>query len=126
MATEILMPKLGLTMEEGTIEEWKVKVGDTVKKGDIIFSVATDKLTNDIEAEDEGILISILVGEGETVPCKTVIGYLGAAGEQAPAGGAAVAAAAPAPEAAPAAPAAAAVAAAPVARAAGEYVLATP
>ena len=125
MATEILMPKLGLTMEEGTIEEWKVKVGDTVKKGDIIFSVATDKLTNDIEAEDEGILISILVGEGETVPCKTVIGYLGAAGEQAPAGGAAVAAA-PAPEAAPAAPAAAAVAAAPVARAAGEYVLATP
>ena len=37
MAIEVLMPKLGLTMEEGTIEEWKVKVGDTVKKGDIIF-----------------------------------------------------------------------------------------
>ena len=53
MAIEVLMPKLGLTMEEGTIEEWKMKVGDTVKKGDILFSVATDKLTNDIEAEDE-------------------------------------------------------------------------
>ena len=47
MAIEVLMPKLGLTMEEGTIEEWKVKVGDTVKKGDIIFSVSTDKMTND-------------------------------------------------------------------------------
>ena len=62
MAIEVLMPKLGLTMEEGTIEEWKMKVGDTVKKGDILFSVATDKLTNDIEAEDDGVLISILVG----------------------------------------------------------------
>mgnify|MGYP000328606702 CR=1 FL=1 len=46
MATEVLMPKLGLTMTEGTIEEWKFKEGDTVKKGDILFSVATDKLTN--------------------------------------------------------------------------------
>lgn len=126
MAIEVLMPKLGLTMEEGTIEEWKFKVGDTVKKGDILFSVATDKLTNDIEAEDDGVLISILVGEGETVACKTVIGYLGAAGEQAPTGGAAPAAAAPAVSAAPAAPAAPAAAAAPVARPAGEYVLATP
>ena len=46
MATEVLMPKLGLTMTEGTIEEWKYKEGDAVKKGDILFSVATDKLTN--------------------------------------------------------------------------------
>ena len=51
MATEVLMPKLGLTMTEGTIEEWKFKEGDTVKKGDILFSVATDKLTNDVECE---------------------------------------------------------------------------
>ena len=49
MATEVLMPKLGLTMTEGTIEEWKYKEGDAVKKGDILFSVATDKLTNDVE-----------------------------------------------------------------------------
>ncbi len=125
MAIEVLMPKLGLTMEEGTIEEWKYKVGDTVKKGDILFSVATDKLTNDIEAEDDGVLISILVGEGETVACKTVIGYLGAAGEQAPTG-AAAAVAAPAAPAAPAVSAAPVAAAAPVARPAGEYVLATP
>lgn len=126
MATEVLMPKLGLTMEEGTIEEWKVKVGDTVKKGDIIFSVATDKLTNDIEAEDDGVLIGIVVGEGETAPCKSVIAWLGAAGEQPPAGGAAAPAAAAPVEAAPVAAAAPAVAAAPVARSAGDYVLATP
>ena len=54
MATEVLMPKLGLTMTEGTIEEWKYKEGDAVKKGDILFSVATDKLTNDVECEEDG------------------------------------------------------------------------
>ena len=66
MATEVLMPKLGLTMTEGTIEEWKFKEGDTVKKGDILFSVATDKLTNDVEAEEDGTLLKILLPEGET------------------------------------------------------------
>ena len=61
MATEVLMPKLGLTMTEGTIEEWKFKEGDAVKKGDILFSVATDKLTNDVEAEEDGVLLKILL-----------------------------------------------------------------
>ena len=68
MATEVLMPKLGLTMTEGTIEEWKYKEGDAVKKGDILFSVATDKLTNDVEAEEDGTLLKILLPEGETAP----------------------------------------------------------
>ena len=81
MATEVLMPKLGLTMTEGTIEEWKFKEGDAVKKGDILFSVATDKLTNDVEAEEDGVLLKILLPEGETAPCKAVIGWIGAAGE---------------------------------------------
>ena len=45
MATEVLMPKLGLTMTEGTIDSWKKNVGDTVQKGEILFSVETDKLT---------------------------------------------------------------------------------
>ena len=115
MATEVLMPKLGLTMTEGTIEEWKFKEGDTVKKGDILFSVATDKLTNDVEAEEDGVLLKILLPEGETAPCKSVIGWIGAAGEAVPdAAGAAAPAAAPAAPAA-AAPAAAAPAAAPAA-----------
>ena len=109
MATEVLMPKLGLTMTEGTIEEWKFKEGDTVKKGDILFSVATDKLTNDVEAEEDGTLLKILLPEGETAPCKSVIAWIGAAGEAVPDAAGAAAPAAPAA----AAPAAAAPAAAP-------------
>ena len=127
MATELLMPKLGLTMTEGTIDEWKKKEGDAVQKGEIIYSVATDKLTNDVEADADGVLLKILVAEGETVPCKTLVGWIGAPGEAVPDGAAPVAPAAEAPAAA--APAsgsvAAAVAAAP-ARPAGAYVPATP
>ena len=99
MATELLMPKLGLTMTEGTIDEWKKKEGDTVTKGEIIYAVATDKLTNDVEADCDGVLLKILVHEGETVPCKTAVGWIGAAGEAVPeSAGAAPAAAAPAAE----------------------------
>ena len=76
MAHEILMPKLGLTMTEGTVEEWKFKEGDTVKKGDILLSVATDKLTNDVESEVDGVLLKILLPEGESAPCKAVIAYV--------------------------------------------------
>ena len=128
MATEVLMPKLGLTMTEGTIDAWKKNVGDTVQKGEILFSVETDKLTNDVEAEADGVLLKILVPAGETVACKTLIGWLGAAGEAVPDG----AGSSPAQEASSAAPAAAAsgAAAAPAAagavHAAGEYVPATP
>ena len=124
MATEVLMPKLGLTMTEGTIEEWKYKEGDTVKKGDILFSVATDKLTNDVEADADGVLLKILLPEGDTAPCKSVIAWIGEAGEAVPDGvSAAAVPAAPAPAAAPAVPAAAAPTAKP---ACGAYVLATP
>ncbi|MBR7073819.1 MAG: 2-oxo acid dehydrogenase subunit E2, partial [Oscillospiraceae bacterium] len=123
MATELLMPKLGLTMTEGTIDEWKKKEGDAVQKGEILYSVATDKLTNDVEADADGVLLKILVAEGETVPCKTLVGWLGQPGEAVP-DGTAPAAAAPAAE-TPAADAAPAVSAAP-AREAGAYVPATP
>ena len=123
MATEILMPKLGLTMTEGTIDEWKKKEGDAVQKGEILFSVATDKLTNDVEAEEDGVLLKILVPEGETVACKTLIGWLGKAGEAVPGGGAS--AAAPAAAEAPAAAAAPAASSA-AAPAAGTYIPATP
>ena len=126
MATELLMPKLGLTMTEGTIDEWKKKVGDPVQKGEIIYSVATDKLTNDVESECDGVLLKILVQEGETVPCKTLVGWVGAAGEAVPdAAGEAAPAAAPAAEAPKAEIAGAAAAQAP-GREAGAYVPATP
>jgi len=110
MATEVLMPKMGLTMTEGTIEEWKKKEGDVVQKGDVLFSVATDKLTNDVECDTDGTLLKVLFGEGETVACKTVVAYIGQPGEAVSASGTAAPAAAAA--AAPAAPAAAAPAAA--------------
>lgn len=124
MAQEVLMPKLGLTMTEGTIEEWKYKEGDSVKKGDILFSVATDKLTNDVEAEADGVLLKILLPEGETAPCKAVIAYIGEAGEVIAEGGASAESAAAQ---APASSAAAVPAKAPVAtRDPGAPVLASP
>ncbi len=103
MATEVLMPKLGLTMTEGTIEEWRIKEGQPVKKGDVLFSVATDKLTNDVEADADGVLLKILLPEGETANCKSVIAYIGQPGEAipgaAPAAGSVVVGVAPAPDA---------------------------
>lgn len=125
MATEVLMPKLGLTMTEGTIEEWKKKEGDVVKKGDVLFSVATDKLTNDVECDTDGTLLKILVSEGETAECKAVVAYIGQAGEAVP-GGAAAAPAAPASETAPPAAAAAAAEPAAASRAPGGRVMASP
>ena len=85
MATAITMPKLGLTMTSGSVKEWKKKVGDTVKKGEILFVVATDKLTVDSESPADGVLLAITVKEGVDVPVGGTIGYLGAAGEAVPA-----------------------------------------
>lgn len=81
MAQEVLLPKLGLTMTEGTIDEWKFKEGDFVKKGEVLYSVSTDKLTNDVEAEGDGVLLKILVPAGEAALCKAVVAYLGQPGE---------------------------------------------
>ena len=124
MVTEVLMPKLGLTMTEGTIEEWKKKEGDAVQAGDVLFSVATDKLTNDIEADTGGILLKILVGEGGVAECKSVVAYIGQAGEVVPDGTAtAPVSASPAAE---TASVAAAESLAAVTRAPGAYVIASP
>jgi pyruvate dehydrogenase E2 component (dihydrolipoamide acetyltransferase) len=112
MAELLAMPKMGLTMTEGTIEEWKKKEGDTIAKGEVYCSVSTDKLTNDVKSDFEGTLLKIVAQEGDTVPVLEPIGVIGAPGENYDAllsGGAApAAAAAPAEEAAPAAAAAAA------------------
>ena len=64
MATELLMPALSPTMEEGTLAKWLVKEGDEVKSGDIIAEIETDKATMEFEAVDEGIVGKILVAEG--------------------------------------------------------------
>lgn len=76
MAREILMPKLGLTMVEGTITRWFVKEGDHVKVGDRLFEVETDKLTNEITADTKGTLKKILAVEGEKAEVKTLIGII--------------------------------------------------
>ncbi|GAA5079159.1 pyruvate dehydrogenase complex dihydrolipoamide acetyltransferase [Roseibacterium beibuensis] len=127
MPTEILMPALSPTMEEGTLAKWLVKEGDTVSAGDILAEIETDKATMEFEAVDEGTIGKILVAEGsEGVKVNSPIAVLLEEGESADDIGDADAAASSAPQAsdagkeaaatggsdAPAAPAAAAAAAA--------------
>ncbi|MEL7514931.1 MAG: pyruvate dehydrogenase complex E1 component subunit beta [Pseudomonadota bacterium] len=84
MATEILMPALSPTMEEGTLAKWLVKEGDTVSSGDIMAEIETDKATMEFEAVDEGIVGKILVAEGaEGVKVNTPIAILVEEGESA-------------------------------------------
>ena len=82
MAFEIKMPQLGLTMEEGTVAKWLKQEGDSVKKGDVLLEITTDKLTSEIESEADGVLLKIVAEEGEDVPVKGLLGYIGEAGEQ--------------------------------------------
>jgi len=103
MATEILMPALSPTMEEGTLAKWLVKEGDTVSSGDIMAEIETDKATMEFEAVDEGVIGKILIADGtEGVKVNTPIAILVEEGEEVPAS---------MPEAAPAADVVAEVAA---------------
>ena len=106
MAYEVLMPQLGLTMEEGTVSQWVKHEGDPVKTGDVLLEITTDKLTNEVTSEHDGVLLKIVAQEGEDVPVKGLLCYVGQAGESVGDAPAAAPAAA-APAAAPAAPAAA-------------------
>ncbi len=76
MITEVIMPKLGQTMEEGKIERWLKKKGDRVEKGEALLEVTTDKATLEVEAYGSGILRKVIVPDGETVLVTTVIGYI--------------------------------------------------
>ena len=81
MAYEILMPQLGLTMEEGTVSQWIKHEGDAVKAGDVVAEITTDKLTHELQSEHDGVLLKIVAQEGEDVPVKGVLAYIGEAGE---------------------------------------------
>ena len=106
MATEILMPALSPTMEEGTLAKWLVKEGDTVSSGDILAEIEIDKATMEFEAVDEGVIGKILINEGpEGVKVNTAIAVLVEEGESAD-DVTSSQASAPAPEAAPTTPAA--------------------
>jgi len=81
MAVEVRMPQLGLTMEEGTIDQWLKQEGDVVKVGDPIVQIQTDKLTSELESETDGVLLKIVAPEGEDIPVKGLLAYIGEAGE---------------------------------------------
>ncbi len=102
MAIELKMPALSPTMEEGTLAKWLVKPGDTVKSGDIIAEIETDKATMEFEAIDEGVIGALMVAEGtEGVKVGTVIATIAGEGEGAGEEAAAPALLAPAPAPAP-------------------------
>ncbi|MFT5743196.1 MAG: pyruvate dehydrogenase E2 component (dihydrolipoamide acetyltransferase) [Paracoccaceae bacterium] len=130
MPTEILMPALSPTMEEGTLAKWLVKEGDTVSSGDLLAEIETDKATMEFEAVDEGVIGKILIAEGtEGVKVNTPIAVILEDGESAADIGAASApAAAAAPVAKAEAPATGAAAPAPAAPKGGDgkRVFATP
>ena len=113
MPINILMPALSPTMEKGNLAKWLKKEGDTVKSGDVIAEIETDKATMEVEAVDEGILAKIVVPEGTAdVPVNQLIALIAGEGEDpksvtAPAAGGAAPSSAPKAGAAPAAPAAA-------------------
>ena len=85
MATNILMPALSPTMTEGTLARWLKKEGDTIKAGDVIAEIETDKATMEVEAVDEGVLGKILVNDGAAnVKVNEPIAILVDAGEAVP------------------------------------------
>jgi len=122
---DILVPAMGESITEGTISKWLVKVGDSVKQGDLLLELETDKVNLEISAEQDGVISEIVANEGDTVKIGDPVGRIGAAGA-APA--AAAPAAAPAQEqaAAPVAAPASAPAAAPSSNEGSSATLATP
>lgn len=84
MATEVILPKLGLTQEDGTIVRWLKPEGSRVMKGEPLFEVMTDKATLEVEAPASGVVLRILVPEGATAPVATPIALIGEPGEAAP------------------------------------------
>ncbi|HWQ91338.1 MAG TPA: biotin/lipoyl-containing protein, partial [Clostridia bacterium] len=95
MPTPIIMPKFGQMTEESAIVEWCKKEGDQVAKGDILFTVETDKSVMEVESFEEGTLLKIVVKPGVNVPVQSTVGFLGKPGEVVPEATAPVAPVAP-------------------------------
>ena len=81
MATKITMPRLSDTMTEGTVATWLKKVGDTIKEGDILAEIETDKATMEFESFNSGTLLFIGINEGETAPVDSLLAIIGKEGE---------------------------------------------
>ena len=93
MATQVILPKVDMAMEEGTIHAWKVAEGASVKAGDLLFEIETDKANMEIEAPAAGVLGKILVKEGVVTPVGAVVAYILAPDEKMPEAAAPIAAA---------------------------------
>ena len=87
MATVVTLPRLSDTMEEGVIAKWRIKVGDKVKRGQIIAEIETDKATMEFESFDSGTVLKLVAAEGEALPVGATIAVLGQPGEDPDAGG---------------------------------------
>jgi pyruvate/2-oxoglutarate dehydrogenase complex dihydrolipoamide acyltransferase (E2) component len=87
MAEKIIMPKAGMSMEFGTIIKWLKEIGDKVSYGEPLLEIETDKTSMQVEAMNDGYLLSKLYDSGDEVPVVTTIGYIGEKGEKAPEGG---------------------------------------
>ena len=81
MATDISLPRLGQGMEAGTIVRWLKSEGDTVEKGEPLYELDTDKVTQEVEADAGGVLLKILAGEGEEIEVGKRIAVIGEEGE---------------------------------------------
>src|SRR3989304_3528087 len=79
---DVIMPKMGDAMTEGKVLIWRKKVGDAVAQGEPIAEIETDKVNVDIEAEEAGTLVEIVVGEGQSAPVGAKIAAIGAPGAQ--------------------------------------------
>ncbi|MBV8258416.1 MAG: 2-oxo acid dehydrogenase subunit E2 [Actinobacteria bacterium] len=83
MATQVILPRLGQGMESGTIVRWLKSEGEPVKKGEPLYELDTDKVTQEVEAEASGVLLKIAVAQGE-VPVGQTVAFIGEAGEEVP------------------------------------------
>ena len=76
MRKEVIMPKIGLDMDEGTISQWYKKVGDRITEGDLLVEIETDKAVTDVESALNGILVEIVAKEGDTVEITKTIAWV--------------------------------------------------
>jgi len=78
------MPKYGMTMEDGMVNRWRKAEGDSIVEGEIFVDIQADKAEMEVESELSGVVLKILVPEGETVPCGTPLCWIGEPGEEVP------------------------------------------
>lgn len=83
MSEDVILPKWGLTMEEGTLKTWRKRVGEAVAEGEVLADVETDKVSTELPAPVAGILARILVQEEATVPVGTVLAVIATTAEEA-------------------------------------------